>query len=218
MRAGNWAGLGVIFLVLTCIFPPAIIGALVCFIGMVVAIQVKPPQQLSGFKTANGLVQVSTNAHWSTFEQATGEFSGVCRLTMNALDDATRAKVIEQMRIGETLAITHKRTKDERGVIRDALLVTSASGVLLGNIPAQLEREYTEAFKADGASFRGRIHHIATDTKEPVVLAHFERCDKAYLDRVRRKTEMQKLTPWLIGVGATLLAIGAIWVYRSYTG
>ena len=218
MRAGNWAGLGVIFLVLTCVFPPFLLGALVCFVGMVVAIQVQPAQQLAGFQTKNGLVQVSTNAHWSTFEQATGEFSGICRLTMNALDDAGRDKVIANMRIGEPLAVTHKRTKDEQGVTRDLLLVTSSSGVLLGTIPAQLEREYMEAFKADNASFRGRIHHIATDTREPVVLAHFERCDKAYLDRVRRQAEMKRLTPVIVGVGGAALVVAAIWVYRAYMG
>jgi hypothetical protein len=39
MKAGNWAGLGVLFLLLTCIFPPALLASLVCFIGMVVAMQ-----------------------------------------------------------------------------------------------------------------------------------------------------------------------------------
>jgi hypothetical protein len=39
MKAGNWAGLGVLFLLLTCLFPPALLASLVCFIGMVVAMQ-----------------------------------------------------------------------------------------------------------------------------------------------------------------------------------
>lgn len=39
MKAGNWALLGVLFLLLTCIFLPALLASLVCFIGMVVAMQ-----------------------------------------------------------------------------------------------------------------------------------------------------------------------------------
>lgn len=218
MRATAWAALGILCLVFTCVFPPLIIGVLVCFIGMVIAIQVKPPQQLAGFQTGNGLVQVSTNAHWSSFERPVGEFAAIYRLPMNALSDADRAKVIDNMRIGEVIGITHKRTKDERGVIRDSLVLTGASGVVLGTVPAQLESEYMQAFKAENAGFRARVHHIATDTREPVVLAHFERVDKAYLDRVQRAKEIERLKPYTIIAGACALVGGIVWVLQHYTG
>lgn len=39
MKAGTWAILGVIFLLGSCLFLPAILASLVCFIGMVVAMQ-----------------------------------------------------------------------------------------------------------------------------------------------------------------------------------
>jgi hypothetical protein len=39
MKAGNWAGLGVLFLLGALVFWPLILASLVCFIGMVVAMQ-----------------------------------------------------------------------------------------------------------------------------------------------------------------------------------
>lgn len=202
MRAGNWAGLGVLFLLGSCVFPPFALGALICFIGMVIAMQVKTPT-MAGVQTAQGIVQATTNAHWSMFERPVGEFAGVYRIPLATMSDGERAKLSGNMRIGEPLTVTHRRGKDDRGVIRDALVVFNASGTMLGTIPPQLEGEYMDAFRNERASFSGEVHHISTDSGEPVVLAKFERSDAPYLSRVRRRNLFNKFAPYIV----TLLAL-----------
>lgn len=215
MRAGTWAGLGVLFLLATCVFPPALLVALVCFIGMVIAMQVKPPQVMAGIQTPQGLVQTSTTAHWSSFERMTGEFDGVFRVaTLKGEAEALSNK----LRIGETLRVVPGRTKNERGVTIDSFTVTDEAGGLVGKLPAQIEAKYVEAMKTSGAAFTARVHHVATGQGEPAILAEFKRCDMGYLDAVRRK-QFWQANGVAIVVGVIILSLLlAIGIAQHYNG
>jgi hypothetical protein len=75
-----------------------------------------------------------------------------------------------------------------------------------------------QAYKAENAGFRAQVHHISTDTREPVVLALFERVDAPYLARVKRAKEMERLKPYLILAGALALVLGIVRVLNHYSG
>jgi hypothetical protein len=181
MKAGNWAGLGVLFLLPSCIFPLFLLGALVCFIGMVIAIQQGDRKSMAGFNTQGGFVQATTNAHWSSFERVTGEYEGVFRVVGN--DDA---KFADSLRVGERLSVKPTRHTNERGVTIDSLVVLTSSGEQVGKLPAALDVKYTTAMKTEGAAFDATVHQILTNNVSPVILAEFRRCDAAYLSRVAR--------------------------------
>lgn len=181
MKAGNWAGLAVLFLLPSCLFPPLLLGVLVCLIGMVIAIQ-QGDRKTAGVNTQGGFVQATTTAHWSSFERATGEYEGVFRVTSK--DDA---KLADSLRVGERLSVTPTRYTNERGVTIDSLVVVTSSGEQVGRLPAALDAKYTTAMKAEGAGFDATVHQILTSGGSPAILAEFRRCDTAYLaDKKRR--------------------------------
>lgn len=209
MKAGNWAGLAVLFLLPSCLFPPLLLGVLVCLIGMVIAIQIKPPQTMAGVQTPNGLVQTSTTAHWSTFERMTGEYAGIYRLFLpETRDDAS----LNKLRVGDSLAVKPARTKNERGVTLDYLVVTNSAGRAMGHIPEQLSPKYLDAMKTSGAEFAGRVHHIVKEPTDTVVLVEFDRCDAKYLaDRKRRlfwDTHEAKI--WIAGIVVAFLIAAVV--------
>ena len=215
MKAGNWAGLAVLFLLPSCLFPPLLLGVLVCLIGMVIAIQIKPPQTMAGVQTPNGLVQTSTTAHWSTFERMTGEYAGIYRLFLSETrDDAS----LNKLRVGDSLAVKPARTKDERGVTLDYLVVTNSTGRAMGHIPEQLAPKYLDAMKTSGAEFAGRVHHIVKEPTDTVVLVEFDRCDAKYLAERKRRLFWEKDGKALvICVTITALAL-AVWAFSVYSG
>jgi hypothetical protein len=185
MKAATWAFFGVLFLLGSFLFWPLLLGALVCFIGMVIAIQVKPPQTLAGIQTPNGLVQTSTTAHWSTFERMTGEYAGIYRVFLSKNTDEAS---LNKLRIGDSLSVKPARTKNERGVTLDYLVVTNSAGSAMGHLPEQLATKYLDAMKTGGAEFAGRVHHIVKESTDTAVLVEFDRCDTKYLaDRKRRQ-------------------------------
>jgi hypothetical protein len=189
-----------------------LLGALVCFIGMVIAIQVKPPQTMAGIQTPQGLVQTSTTAHWSSFERRTGEYAGIYRLFLSENRDEAS---LNKLRIGDLLLVKPARTKDERGVTIDYLVVTNSAGRAMGRLPEQLAPKYIEAMKTSGAEYAGRVHHIIKEAADTVVLAEFERCDAKYLAYRKRRLfwDTHEATIWIAGIIGVLMIAAAVMLY-----
>jgi hypothetical protein len=186
MKAGNWAGLAVLFLLPSCLFPPLLIGVLVCLIGMVIAIQQGPPKSVAGVNTQAGFVQATTNAHWSSFERMTGDYSGVFRVFLSDKHEDDRRSLLNTIRIGEPLAVVPLREQNARGATVDYFAVKTMGGRVVGRLPEALAYRYVQAMKTQGAAFTGKVYQIVNDTKEPVVLAEFRRCDLAHLENSSR--------------------------------
>jgi hypothetical protein len=215
MRAGNWAGLGVLFLLPSCIFPPLLLGALVCFIGMAIAIQQGKQQTMAGVATAAGLVQTTTNAHWSSFEKMTSEYGGVFRVVP---PDGQANKLSDTLRVGETLRVAPVRTQNDRGVTIDTFNVISNAGVVVGRIPPQIDTEYVEAMKVHGAAFDGRVHHIATGSGDPVILVEFRRCDAPYLAKLARERFLSQYGVYLAFAAFAVVSLAVLAISLYFDG
>jgi hypothetical protein len=198
MGAGIWVCLGVLFLLGACVFPPSILASLVCFVGMAVALTVKPPQKFAGINTPDGLVQKTTDAHWSSFERMTSEYGGIFRVLP---PDGQANTLSDTLRVGEAIRVVPVRTQSERGTIIDTFKVFGGNDVFIGRLPQQIDAKYVDAMKTQGAAFDGRVHHITASGGQPVILAEFRRCDSAYLAKKRREAWWDSY-----GAGVTLAA------------
>jgi hypothetical protein len=153
MKAGTWGGLGVVFLVLTCVFPVAIFGALVCFVGMIVAMYA--PKQTS---------QVAPPPH----TRFAGEFQ------VNA---TAPPSIVRRMQVGSPVAVKHVRRSVGEFSHTDKMVLFYGKAEI-GDVPEPMQTRYMQAYKHDmKATFEGRVSMIYDADSKPVVVVACDRTD-----------------------------------------
>ena len=165
MRAGSWAALGVLFVAVSCIFPPFLLGALVCFIGMVVAMH-WPKQQP---EPINPVVK--------------SDFAGEFQLPATAPNS-----ILQQIQIGSPVVIRHVRRPTGPGRHIDKMVVFYGRAEI-GDVPEPFQTRYMETYKYDmAATFHGRVVMVHNEGLKTILAVSCDRTDSGKHAPIERKS------------------------------